>query len=537
MTPIRSDPPGRLSGHDVLAGLSVALILIPQSMAYAELAGLPSYHGLYAAALPPIAAALLASSPYLQTGPVALTSLLTLGALLPLAPTGTEDYARLAALLALVVGIVRVLVGLLRVGWVNYLMSRAVMTGFLSASAILIVASQLPAALGSDAPAGSVLGRAIWAVAHGGSWQGSALALALVTAALVVGAAKAHPLIPGVFLATVGGIAYSASTGYVGATVGSIPAGLPALSLALPWEWLPTLLVPGLVIAVVGFADGASICRLYASEDRQRWDPDREFLSTGAANLVSGLTAGLPVGGALARTTVNRMAGARSRWSGLVTGVVVLLFLPFTSVLAPLPVAVLAGIVIAAIYKLVRPGELLALWRASPAQALVGWGTFVATLALAPRIDLAVVLGVAMSATVHLWRERTPDVTARRLGDTLVLEPRGVLWFGSAPVMEERLLTRLAEEADVKKVVIRAGGLGRIDLTGAYTLAEMLEQAERAGIEIRLEDVPEHAARVLDAIGLEHGTLGGDGPAAIPGAEPAASGRIDDTGTPSRDVS
>jgi len=499
---MRSEPPGRLTRRDILAGLSVALILVPQSMAYAELAGLPSHHGLYAAALPPIAAAFLASSPYLQTGPVALTSLLTLGALLPLAPAGTEAYARMAALLALVVGVTRALVGLLRMGWVNYLMSRTVMTGFLSAAALLIVASQLPAALGSSAPAGSVLARAGWAVAHTGSWEGAAVALSALTVLVVAGAARLHPLVPGVLVAAVGGLLYSVWTGYEGAVVGAIPAGLPALSLDVPWARLPSLLVPGVVIAVVGFADGASISRLYASADRQRWDPDREFLSTGVANLVAGLTAGLPVGGALARTTVNRLAGARSRWSGLVAGIAVLVFLPFTAVLAPLPLAVLAGIVIAAVYNLVRPAELVALWRVSPVQALVGWGTFVATLALAPRIDLAVLLGVAMSAVVHLWRERTPDVGARREGDTLLIEPRGVLWFGSAPVMEERLLARLAEEPDVKTVIIRCGGLGRIDLTGAYTLAEMLAQAERAGLDMRLEDVPDHAFRVLTAIGL-----------------------------------
>jgi len=503
VTPIRSDPPGRLTGHDVLAGVSVALILIPQSMAYAKLAGLPSYHGLYAAALPPIAASFLASSPYLQTGPVALTSLLTLGALLPLAAVGSETYAQMAALLALVVGFARIVVGALRVGWVNYLMSRAVMTGFLSAAALLIVASQLPSALGSVAPsAGNVVERATWALVHGGSWDGAAVALAALTILVVAGSARLSPLVPGVLLAAVGGILYSVLTAYEGPTVGEIPSGFPALSLSLPWSKLPSLLVPGVVIAVVGFADGASISRLYASEERQRWNPDREFVSTGVANLVSGLTAGLPVGGALARTTVNRLAGARSRWSGFVTGVVVLLFLPFTSVLAPLPLAVLAGIVIAAVFGLVRPAELMALWRVSPVQAMVGWGTFVATLALAPRIDLAVLVGVALSAAVHLWRERTPDISAQRHGDTLLVEPRGVLWFGSAPVMEERLLARLAEEPDVKTVVIRCGGLGRIDLTGAYTLAEMIEQAERAGLAVRLEDVPDHASRVLTAIGL-----------------------------------
>lgn len=503
MTPIRSDPPGRPSCHDVIAGLSVALILIPQCMAYAELAGLPSQHGLYAAALPLIAAAFFASSPYLQTGPVALTSLLTLGALLPLAPRGTESYAAVAALLALVVGVARIGLGVLRMGWITHLMSRTVLIGFLSAAAILIAASQLPGALGSEALGSHVLGRAMWALTHRESWEATSVVLSVATVVVVLGAAKLHPLVPGVLIAAVGGLVFSAASSYQGPTVGPIAGGLPFVSLDLPWSRLPSLLVPGIVIAVVGFADAVSVARLYASEARQRWNANREFLGSGVANVVAGLVGGLPVGGALARTTVNKVAGARSRWSGFVTGAAVLVFLPFTSILGGLPRAVLAGIVIAAIANLVRPRELVALWRSSPSQAVIGWGAFVATLALEPRVDLAVVVGVVMSAAVHLWRESAPDVTARRDGDTLYVEPRGVLWFGSAPALEESLLSRLASEPDVKRVVIRCGGLGRVDLTGAYTLADMLEQARLTGLEMSLEDVPEHASRVLAAVGLQ----------------------------------
>ena len=147
---IFAEPAHQLSFRDVLAGLGVALMLIPGSMAYAELAGLPSHHGLYAAAAAPIVAALYASSPYLQTGPVAMTALLTLGALLPLAEPGTAEFASLAALLAVVCGLVRLAVGLMKAGWVSYLMSRAVMTGFTSAVAILIVCARLPSTFGVD---------------------------------------------------------------------------------------------------------------------------------------------------------------------------------------------------------------------------------------------------------------------------------------------------------------------------------------------------------------------------------------------------
>ncbi len=507
---MRKEPPGRLARADVLAGLSVALVLVPQAMASAELAGLPPHHGLYAATLPLVAAAFWASSPYLQTGPVALTGLLTFGALVPLAPTGTAEYAALAALLALVVGVARLLVGLLRAGWLVYLMSHAMMTGFLSAAAILIISSQLPGALGSATPPDAgVLQRAWFAVSNPGSWEPAAIGLSLFTIAVVAGSARIHPLVPGVLIAATAGLAFSVVSDYRGDTVGSIPAGLPPLGFDLPWSRLPALIVPGVVISVIGFAEGVSISRLFASQDRQRWDADREFLSKGVGNIVAAFTGGLPVGGSLSRTSINRLAGARSRWSGLVTGVAVLCFLPFASVLSALPRAILSAIVVTAIWKLIRPGAILAIWRVSRAEGAVALFTFVATLALAPQIDRAILLGVALSAFVHLFRELRPQVAWERDGDTLVLEPSGVLWFGSAPALEDAMFARLAEEDDVRHVVVRCGGLGRIDLSGAYALAELVAQCRLAGIETRIEEIPEHAARLMHNAGVSELDDGG----------------------------
>ena len=500
---MKEKPPKRIYQSDVLAGVSVALILIPQSMAYAELAGLPPHHGLYAATFPLIVAAFLASSPYLQTGPVALTGLLTFGALVPMAPVGTVEYAKLAALLALVVGVGRIAVGMLKSGWVVYLMSHSMMTGFLSAAAILILSSQLPGALGSVVPDDAGVMRGAWlAVSEPATWDWAAVALSTFTIACVVMASSIHPLVPGVLMAMVVGLAFSAVTGYDGPTVGAIPSGLPPFSLDLPWSRLPSLIIPGIIIAIIGFADGVSISRVFASEDRQHWDADREFLSGGLANLVAGLSGGFPVGGSLSRTSVNRLAGARSRWSGLVTGFTVLCMVPFAPALSALPKAVLAGIVIAAVWKLVQPSKVVGLWVVSRPQALIGWTTFAATLALSPHIERAVLIGIALSASVHLWRELTPHVTAERDGDTLIVEPQGVLWFASAPAMEDLLFDRVADEPDVNRVVIRCTGLGRIDLTGAYTFAETLEHAERAGLEMAIEEVPEHAVRLFRSVGV-----------------------------------
>ena len=401
-----TSPPSRAGIADLLAGLSVALVLIPQSMAYAELAGLPPHIGLFASTLPLIAAALCASSPYLQTGPVAMTSLLTLGALTGLAQPESADYLALAALLALVVGVTRLLLGVLRLGLVTYLMTDPVVTGFTSAAAILITCSQLPKALGVPAPDGGVLWRAGWSLGHPGDWEFMAILLAAVTMVLVLRGRRIHRFFPGALVAMTGGILCTEVMGYGGPTVGEVPTGLPTLGLDLPWDQLGSVVVAGVVIALVGFAEAASISRVFATEERQRWSADREFISQGLANVAGAVAGAFPVGGSFSRSSLNRLAGARTRWSGLVTGIVVLAFLPFADVLETLPRAVLGGVVIAAVLGLIQPRKLFGLARASTGDGVVALGTFAATLAMAPRVDHAVLVGIMLALAVRARRRR-----------------------------------------------------------------------------------------------------------------------------------
>ena len=400
-------PPSRPVPADLLAGLSVAMVLIPQSMAYAELAGLPSHIGLFASALPPILAALFASSPYLQTGPVALTSLLTFGALASLADPGSADYVALAALLALMVGVTRLLLGVFRLGVVTYLMRDPVVAGFTSAAAILILASQLPKALGTATPSGGVLWRAGWSLGHPGGWEMASLAIATTTVLLVLaGRRVVHRMFPGALIAVGGGVIVSRLTDYAGPVVGDVPTSLPSLSLDLPWGSTGSLLVGGILIALVGFAEPASIARVFADEDGQRWSANREFVSQGVANVAAAVSGSFPVGGSFSRSSLNRLAGARTRWSGMVTGITVLAFLPFADVLAPLPRATLGGVVIAAVVGLVKPGRLMRMAQISPADAVVAWVTFFATLALSPRVEQGVLVGILVSLAVGLRRRR-----------------------------------------------------------------------------------------------------------------------------------
>jgi SulP family sulfate permease len=167
-----------------------------------------------------------------------------------------------------------------------------------------------------------------------------------------------------------------------------------------------------------------------------------------------------------------------------------------------MPRAVLSETVIAAVVSLFRPRELLSLWALSRPQAAVAWTTFVLTLLLAPHVEQAVVLGMALAGAIHLWRELSPEIGSHRDGATLYLEPEGVLWFGSAPGLKDLLLRELAEHSDIDTVVLRCGGLGRIDLTGMFGLRELVDQVRGADVTMRIEGVPQHARRLFGKLDL-----------------------------------
>jgi SulP family sulfate permease len=484
----------------VVAGISVAFVLVPQSLAYAQLAGLPPEHGLYAAALAPVAAAFIASSPYLQTGPTAITSLFVLGAISAHAPAGSPEFIALAALLAVLVGAWRLLLGLVRGGPLAYLMSQPVLLGFTAASGLLIMASQLPAVLGVSGDGGNPLFTIVGVLREPVAWQWGAVAFAGVTVVAMVVGRRISPLFPAVFLIVIAAIAVSALIGFSGPTVGVLPTGLPELSLHLPWDQVPALLVSSLIIALVGFAEPSAVARRYAAADRHNWNPNREMISQGLANVAAGFGGGFAVGGSFSRTALNRRAGARTRLSGAISGVAALAFLPLAGLLETLPTGVLGAIVIVAVMPLVDLRAMRHLWASSRPQAMVGLVTFALTLALAPRVDRAVLVGIGLATVVHLWRELHVTVPHWTDGETLHLQPRGVLFFASAPALEETFTRLLAEHAEAQRLVVHCDGLGRIDLTGALALRAVLDDASAANMEVELRDVPPHACRIIGRV-------------------------------------
>ncbi len=479
-----------------MAAVSVAMVLIPQALAYASIAGVPAAYGLLAAVAAPMAGALVGSSPYLQTGPVAVTSLLTFGALSAVADPSTARFALLAGVLAIVVGLVRVGLGLIGAGPIAYLMSQPVVVSFTSASAVLIIATQVPALLGVHVDARNPLLGALRAVSDLTQWSWVDLALGTAALLLMLGGRRIWSLFPGALLAVPGGIAWSWASGYEGAVVGEVALEVRGWSGVAASDVL-VLLVPGVVIAVVGFAEPASIARRYAAMERRPWDSNREFIGQGLANLASGAVGAFPVGGSFSRTSLNRLSGARTRWSGFLTGVTVAALLPLAFALEPLPLSVLAGLVIGAVAMLIDVRAPAQYWRWSRPQFAVGVVTGVATLALAPRVDLAVLLGVGAALAVHLWREMGVEVPASVEGGILHLRPIGVLYFGSAPAVERTLNTLIIDHPDVTRVVVHLDRVGRLDITGALMLRDIMEESRIAGRDLEIRGARAHTATLL----------------------------------------
>ncbi|HWM75694.1 MAG TPA: SulP family inorganic anion transporter, partial [Nocardioides sp.] len=276
----------------------------------------------------------------------------------------------------------------------------------------------------------------------------------------------------------------------------------------LPWSATLDLLVPGLVIALVGFAEPASIARRYASAERSVWDPDRELVGQGLANIGAAVTGGYPAGGSFSRSALNHLSGARTRWSGIVTGVAVLACLPFVGVLSTLPRSALAGLVIASVLVLLDPRPVLDLSRWSRPQLVVGLATAAVSVLAAPQVQWGLVTGVALALALHLWRELRLDMDLWDEHDLLHVRPQGVLYFGSAPGMETRILGELAAHRRLGRVEIHLQRLGRIDVTGALALRSICRDLAAAGVPVVLSGAPEHSRRllgkVLDGEGIDH---------------------------------
>jgi len=513
--------------RDLIAGVTVATVLVPQAMAYARLAGLPAVYGLYAAFLPPVVAALWGSSRQLATGPVAMASLISAATVGALALQTPEAFVHASILLALLVGVLRVGLGLLRLGILVNLLSTPVVVGFSNAAALIIAGSQLHSILGVERGNESIL-LASLAVemqrALGGvEWQ--TLGMAAVALAIMLGLRQRHiRVMIAVAITTI--LAWL--IGYQGAIVGDIPRGLPSLSIpnidaALMWQLLPG----AFVLTLIGLMEAMSIARTIATRTKQHIDINQELIGQGMANLVGGVFNSYAVSGSFSRSAINFGAGAASGLSSVVASVIVMLTLLYlTPLFYYLPQATLAIVIILAVLSLVRITAVRRAWQVSRADGGIAIVTFLVTLAFAPQLHWGIVTGVVLSLGHFLRRTMRPHVAylARHEDGALVdadahglqLDPHiavirfdARLYYGAAAYFEDRVLEALVRLPELRHIVLDAGGINRIDATGVETLRRLVEDLRAGGVGIYVTRVKNDVWKVMERDGLA-GMIGDD---------------------------
>ncbi|ABI57014.1 SulP family inorganic anion transporter [Alkalilimnicola ehrlichii MLHE-1] len=511
---------------DLLAGVTVALVLVPQSMAYATLAGMPPYYGLYAAFLPVIVAALWGSSPQLATGPVAVVALLTAAALAPLAEAGSGEFITLAIALAFMVGVIQLLLGAFRLGTLVNFISHPVIIGFTNAAAIVIVLSQLGSLLGlSMDRSGSFLLGVLDLLQRVPQAHGPTVLMGLAAIAMMVGCKRWLPRIPGVLLAVAVLTPVSLwldFEGMGGAVVGGIPEGLPTLGIPeLGVTTVTTLMTTALVIALVAFMEAISIAKAIATRTRDRIDPNQELIGQGLGNLVGSFSSAFPVSGSFSRSAVNYNAGARTGLSSVITGLLVALTLLFlTPLLYHLPLAVLAAIIMMAVLGLVNVKAVRHAWQAKRDDGIAAVVTFSATLIFAPHLDYGILLGAGLAIVLYLLRTMKPRVVllARHPDGTLrdaeyfdlprspyiaAVRFDGDLYFANVGYFEDAILDARARHPEARFVLVVANGINQIDASGEETLHKLAENLHASGSTLVLAGLKLPLQELLERTGLK----------------------------------
>ncbi len=489
--------------RDLVAGAVVAVVLAPQGMAYAILAGLPPIIGLYAATVPLLVYALVGSSRHLSVGPVAIVSLLVHVACSKVAPPGTTAYLAAALQLALLTGLLQLLLGTVRAGFMVNFLSRAAVGGFTSAAALLIALSQMKSLLGIfGGSSGSAFQLATGLISHLGSLHPLTMSLGLGAIGLLLILQHLAPRIPGPLVVVVFGTLLTAMLNLDQAgvkTVGDLPHGLPPFSVPVfSIERLISLLPASLTIAMIGYLESFAVAGIIADKEKYRIDPNRELLGLGAANLAAAFFSGYPVTGGFSRTAVNHRAGARTGMAGLVTALIIsIILLWFTHLFRYLPTTVLAAIVIIAVAGLVETAEARYLFRVKPSDGMTFLLTFLVTLAFG--VEWGIVAGVIFSLLVFIWRSAHPHIA--QLGwlaeegvfrnilrypeavvppGILLLRVDASLYFANMAFVEDWLRCTLAGRSDITLIIFDMSGVNDMDAVALSVMERIVDgYAER----------------------------------------------------------
>ena len=498
-------PSQALLHSEVFAGLSVGLMVIPQGVAYAALAGMPLVTGIYTSLLPALVAVLFSASSRLSVGPTALTAMLVSASLTGMATPGSAEWVHLAVWLSFLSGVLQIALGYARFGWLLNLVSSPVLTAFTQGAAVIILSSQLPALLGM--PEG-------WATLGAPEHiHLPSLAFGLGTLGVLLVSKRLRPTFPTVLVVVLGAAGLSAWLGLAAqgvAVVGDLPQGLPALYMphALSWDALKQLVLPTLVITLVSFLETASSAKVDNERKGQRWDQDQDLIGQGLGKLASGLCGAFPTSSSFSRSALNLYAGAQTGWATVFSVLVILLaLLFFTPVLRHVPQSVLSAIVVAAVLGLLRPRAFVRLLKIQRVEGVIALLTLGITLASAPRLYWGVLAGVVMGLSYFLHTRLHPRIIEvglhpdgslrdRHLWKLPPLAPRlyalrmdAELDFAAASGLERAITEHLGHHPDVQHVCLFAQPINRIDVTGVETFAQIRRQLDAHGVTLHISGI------------------------------------------------
>lgn len=514
---------------DVIAGITVAALVVPKALGYASIAGVPIQHGLYAAAAGAILYALFGGSGQIATGPSSALAAVAAAALVSASISASGgDALQLVAAITIASGLLFLLLRIFRMGWISQFLSNPVITGFLFGAAIEVVVGELPKLTGTEAEGSNVWRKLISWIEGLPETDGATLLVAAVSLAIIFGLKYAAPRLPGALILVVLGLAASAlfdleSRGL--AMIGDVPRGLPTPmlpSLSFVSENIAVIVIGAVGLLLIGFSQTAGDARAFASKHRYRIDIDQETTAQGVCNVGSGLLQGIPVSTSLSASSLNDESGAKTQLASLTTGVVVVLTVLFLApVFSYLPKAVLSALIIQAVVSgMMNVPELKRLYRVMRADFWIAMAALVGVLGAG--VLAGVVIGVFLSLGYLIHLSATPnmprlgrkrespafvsledDPTATTYPGLLVLRIDSSLYFVNSEVLEDRIReTALVEEVPPRTIVLDFEGVSFIDSQAADAISKIVEVADRFAIEVRLTRVKGPVREVLDRDGV-----------------------------------
>lgn len=512
---------------DVMAGILVTILVLPQSLAYAMLAGLPPQWGLYASTLPVLAYALVGSSMTQAVGPVAITAIMTFSVLSPLATPGTAHYFAMSTALALISGLLVLAFGLLKLGFLSNLLSRPVISGFISGSALLILLSQFKLLLGIQTHAASSWGLLIATLDQLPQTNGCTLLIGGLGVVFLSGsrlllarglemrgvashqaamAARLAPLLA-VVIATLAVVVLDLDRLQGVRVVGDVDVGWPDLWPQLPgMADLQMLLAPALTMALIGAVQNITMAQALAVKRHERTEANKELIGLGLSNVMASFVGGMPVGGGLSRSAVNLASGAQTPLASIVSAVFMLLImLVGTTWFSRMPLAILAASIMVAAFSMIDIGGFKRAWHYDRADAFALLGTALGVLILG--LQLGIALGIVLSVGNLLYRASTPHIAVvgrivatehfrnverhgvETLPGVLFLRIDESLFFGNLSAIELRILSELTQRPDSHDVVLIMSAVNRIDLTALDALTELVQELQSRGITLHMAEV------------------------------------------------